>query len=254
VTATPPDLAAIELALPGAHVRFTTRAGGVSDGPYASLNLGRWTDDDPEAVAENRRRAVGGRPLAFGRQVHGTRVLPVAEATGDGAIEDADGVATTAPNLALLVLTADCLPVALATPGAVAMVHAGWRGLAAGVLEAGVAAVRELDGTAGAIHAAIGPGAGACCYEVGEEVAAQFPAWARGAGRRIDLKAVAGPRPCAGGQRLDLKAVAAARLRDAGAVAVTDVGRCTMCEPDVFFSHRASGGLTGRQGGLVWRS
>jgi len=231
-------LDAIDLALPGARVRFTTRAGGVSKGAYGSLNLGTWTADEPAAVAENRRRAAAGAPLAFGRQVHGTRVLRADGPTGDGAIEDADGVATAASGVGVIVLTADCLAVALAAPGAVAMVHAGWRGLADGVLEEGVRAVRELSGDpAAAIHAAIGPGAGACCYEVGDEVAARFPPWARGPGRTIDLKAVA-----------------AARLRDAGVAGVVDVGRCTMCEPDVLFSHRASGGLTGRQGGLAWRS
>jgi YfiH family protein len=228
------DAAHIELDLPGARVRFTTRAGGVSAGPYASLNLGLLTDDDPDAVAENRRRAADGAgPLAWGRQVHGTRVLTVAAATD--VAPDADGVATAARGLAAIVLTADCLAVALATPDAIAMVHAGWRGLADGVLEEGVRAVRALGGD-GPLHAAIGPGAGGCCYEVGDEVAVQFPAWART------------------GRRLDLKAVAAARLRAAGVAALTDVDRCTMCEPDTFFSHRASGGLTGRQGGLVWRS
>jgi YfiH family protein len=229
---------AIDLALPGAQVRFTTRAGGVSTGPYATLNLGPWTDDDPGAVAENRRRASGTLPLAFARQVHGTRVLRVGGPTAAGAVQDADGVATTHHDVALLVLTADCLPVALAAPGAVAMVHAGWRGLSDGALEEGVAAVRALGSEhGGPIHAAIGPGAGACCYEVGDEVAARFPAWARGPGRRIDLKAVA-----------------AARLREAGVTGVVDVGRCTMCEPEAFFSHRAGGGCTGRQGGLAWRS
>jgi YfiH family protein len=220
---------AIELELPGAHVRFTARAGGVSEGPYGSLNLGRWTDDDAAAVAENRRRAADGRPLAFARQVHGTRVLTLDGPTE--AIEEADGVVTRATGVAALVLTADCLPVALATSDAVAMLHAGWRGLADGVLEEGV---RALGG--GPVHAAVGPGAGGCCYEVGDEVAARFPAWARD------------------GRLLDLKAVAAARLRDAGVADVIDVGRCTMCEPDVFFSHRVSGPVTGRQGGLAWRS
>jgi YfiH family protein len=226
----------IELDLPGARVRFTTRAGGVSVGPYASLNLGVHTDDEPAAVDENRRRAADGSPLAWGRQVHGTRVLTVDGATTSASVSDADGVATAAHGLAALVLTADCLPVALATPGAVAMVHAGWRGLADGVLEEGVRAVRALGGD-GPLHAAIGPGAGGCCYEVGDEVAARFGE----VGRRAD-------------RTIDLKAIAAQRLRDAGAVEVLDVGRCTMCEPDVFFSHRASGGLTGRQGGLAWRS
>jgi YfiH family protein len=225
----------IELELPGAHVRFTARAGGVSDGPYASLNLGRWTDDDPAAVAENRRRAAGDRPLAFARQVHGTRVIAAGGPTTDEDIAEADGVATTARGVAALVLTADCLPVALAGDGGVAMLHAGWRGLADGVLEEGVRALRAL-GVDGDLHAAIGPGAGACCYAVGDEVAARFPAAARH------------------GRHLDLKAVAAQRLRAAGVVAVADVGRCTMCEPGVFFSHRAAGPTTGRQGGLAWRS
>jgi YfiH family protein len=225
----------IDLELPGARVRFTTRAGGVSAGPYASLNLGRWTADDPGAVAENRRRAGDGRPLAFARQVHGTAIVTVDGSTDEQAPADADGVATTARDVAALVLTADCLPVALATPHAVAMVHAGWRGLADGVLDAGVRAIRALG--AGAVHAAIGPGAGGCCYEVGDEVAARFPAWARTTGRKVDLKAVA-----------------AERLRAAGVVDVLDVERCTMCEPAVFFSHRASGPVTGRQGGLAWRS
>jgi YfiH family protein len=231
--AAPPDV--IELELPGAHVRFTARAGGVSDGPYAALNLGRWTDDDPAVVAENRRRAADGRPLAFARQVHGTRVVVADGATPDDAIAEADGVVTRATGVAALVLTADCLPVAVAGDGAVAMLHAGWRGLAGGVLEEGVRALRAL-GVAGDLHAAIGPGAGVCCYAVGDDVGAHFPA----AGRQ--------------GTHLDLKAVAAQRLRAAGVAEVHDVGRCTMCEPDVFFSHRASGGVTGRQGGLVWRS
>lgn len=234
-----PDLGALELTLPGAAVRFTTRAGGVSQGPYASLNLGRWTDDEPQAVAENRRRAAAGLPLAFGRQVHGTRVLTVGGPTPEDGIVEADGVATAESGVAALVLTADCLPVALAGGGAVAMVHAGWRGLAAGILEQGVRALRDLGvaGDGAPVHAAIGPGAGGCCYEVGEEVAARFPRWARRTGRRIDLKAVA-----------------AQRLHDAGVAQVVDVSRCTMCEPDVFFSHRASAGRTGRQGGLVWLS
>jgi polyphenol oxidase len=227
---------AIEIELPGARVRFTGREGGVSAAPYDSLNLGRWTDDDPEAVAENRRRAAGdGRPLAFARQVHGTRVITVDGATDEAAIEEADGVATTSRDVCALVLTADCLPVALATTNAIAMLHAGWRGLADGVLEAGVEALRALDPD-GEIHAAIGPAAGVCCYEVGDEVAARFPDEPRRADRHIDLKGIA-----------------ARRLAAAGVAQVQDVARCTMCEPGVFFSHRASGPVTGRQGGLLWR-
>jgi YfiH family protein len=223
---------AIELPLAGATVRFTARAGGVSDGPYRSLNLGLWTDDDPAAVAENRRRAADDRHVAYGRQVHGAHVLCAEAATAEPV--QADGQATTVPGLVALVVTADCLPIALAGDGGVAMLHAGWRGLVEGVVEEGVRVLRRL-GVAGRLEAAIGPGAGACCYEVGTDVASRFPAWARS------------------GRTLDLKAAATDRLRQAGVASVIDVGRCTMCEPDTFFSHRRSGGMTGRQGGLIWR-
>ena len=233
----------IEVELPGAHVLFTDRHGGVSAPPYATLNLGPWTDDDPVAVRENRGRVAdrAGRRLAGIKQVHGTRVLRVGGTVGTdpgGSVPtvspQADGVATARTAVAPLVLTADCLPVAITSPGAVAMVHAGWRGLADGVLAEGVAAVRELDGSEGALEAAIGPGAGACCYEVSEDVA-------------VALGTVRGPRGT-----VDLKALAAAHLRAAGVTAVHDVGACTMCD-ERFFSHRRDGGRTGRQAGVAWR-
>jgi YfiH family protein len=136
------------------------------------------------------------------------------------------------------VLTADCLAIALATPEAVAMVHAGWRGLADGVLEHGIAAVRELGGTDGPLTAAIGPAAGGCCYEVGDEVREAF-------GHAL----VGGAAP------IDLKHIARDRLEQAGAAAVHDVGLCTMCGgAGLFFSHRRDRGRTGRQAGVVWRS
>jgi YfiH family protein len=150
-------------------------------------------------------------------------------------VSEADGQATATRGLAALVLTADCLPVALIAPGAVAMVHAGWRGLADGVLEEGVEALRELSDD-GALEAAIGPGAGGCCYEVGAEVHAAF-------GRAPEQA------------HIDLKAIATERLRAAGVQQVHDVGICTMCShPELFFSHRRDGGLTGRQAGIAWRS
>jgi polyphenol oxidase len=210
--------------LPGGTALFTTRRGGVSEGPYASLNLGLWTDDDAGRVRDNRERvraAVGAERLAQGRQVHGTRVVVDAE-----GIEEADGQVTTVPGVAAMVLVADCLPVALAGPERVGMVHAGWRGLAAGVLDGGVEAT-------GAVAAAIGPGIGPCCYEVGD-----------------DVRAVFGTRE----PTLDLKAIARARLEAAGVRDVHDCGLCTSCDAERFFSHRRDRGVTGRQAGLAWRS
>jgi YfiH family protein len=210
--------------LPGGTALFTTRRGGVSEGPYASLNLGLWTDDDAGRVRDNRERlraAVGAERLAQGRQVHGTRVVVDAD-----SIEEADGQVTTAPGVAAMVVVADCLPVALAGRERVGMVHAGWRGLAAGVLEAGAEAT-------GAVAAAIGPGIGPCCYEVGDDVRAVF-----GTSERT----------------LDLKAIARARLEAAGVRDIHDCGLCTSCDAERFFSHRRDRGVTGRQAGLAWRS
>jgi polyphenol oxidase len=210
--------------LPGGTALFTTRRGGVSEGPYASLNLGLWTDDDPGCVQLNRERVqvqAGASRLAQGRQVHGTRV--VVDAHG---VEEADGQVTTARGVAAVVLVADCLPVALVGRDAAGVVHAGWRGLAGGVLEEGVAAC-------GAVAAAIGPGIGPCCYEVGDDVRAVFGT----------------SEPT-----LDLKAIARARLEAAGVGEVHDCGLCTSCDAERFFSHRRDRGVTGRQAGLAWRS
>lgn len=235
----------IAIELPGGCALFTTRRGGVSSGPYASLNLGRWTDDAPAAVEANRDRLAAATRIpraavAQGFQIHETTVRRVTVAPDPAAdLEQADGQATALTGVAPLVLTADCLPVALIACGAVAMVHAGWRGLAGGVLAEGVAALREL-GAAGPVAAAIGPGAGRCCYEVGDEVRDAFAAHAASA---FD------------GRRVDLKAIAARELRAAGVGEVHDVGLCTICsDPALFFSHRRDGGVTGRQAGVAWRA
>ncbi len=221
-----------------ARVLFTTRHGGVSEGPFASLNLGERTGDDPEAVAANHdrlRELADGTAIARCAQVHGRVVLRRSTPPGEERAQ-ADGIATSVTGVAALVLTADCLPVALSAPGAVAMVHAGWRGLASGVLAEGVAALRDV-GASGPVAAAIGPGAGGCCYEVGDEVRAAF----------------ADVPEAAHGRNVDLKAVAAARLRAAGVEAIHDAGLCTMCDAR-FFSHRRDHGTTGRQGGVAWLS
>ena len=217
------------------RVVFSTRQGGVSDGRYASLNLGLLTEDDPENVEENRRRLcaeVGAEPdrLALNRQIHGTMVRHAQP--GDRG-EHADGLWTEEPGVPMLVMTADCLPIALArtngdTP-ALAILHVGWRGLADGVIAKGVEAV------GGRLAAVIGPGIGPCCYEVGAEVAGRFDA---------DLT---------NGRRLDLWTAAERALRAAGVKEIERLDVCTACHPDLFFSHRRDEGVTGRQGviGLV---
>ena len=227
--------------LPGGRVLFTSRHGGVSTGRYASLNLGRLTDDDPDAVERNRARVAEavGRPwtaFAFGRQVHGAAVRRVDGAAAPVQGEPEDGQATARDDVAAMVFTADCLPVALVADGGVAMLHGGWRGLAEGILAEGVRALRDL-GVRGEVLAALGPSARGCCYEVGEEVHARFAAYDARVGER----------------GLALDAVARAQLHAAGVAQVLDTARCTMCD-DAFFSHRRDGGVTGRQGGVAWRA
>ena len=228
----------IRLELNGASVLYTAREGGVSEGPYAELNLGPWTEDDPEAVSANHDLLAVAAHLrrhdfAWGHQVHGIDVRALREppAEDDRALQT-DGQATRLTGVAPTVFVADCLPVALSSGDGVAMLHAGWRGLAGGILERGVATLRGL-GARGAVHAAIGPGAGPCCYEAGEEVHA---AVGHSAGANVDLKAAA-----------------AERLRAAGVTDVQDVGICTICD-ERFFSHRREGARAGRQAGVAWLS
>jgi hypothetical protein len=234
--------AAVQLTLPGARACFTTRRGGVSEGPYESLNLGILTDDDPERVSENRRRAaeaaeVDANRVAMGWQVHGADLLewdaaPAERAYAEPGGKDlprVDGHLTAEPGLALLVLVADCYPVALSDGSRAAMLHCGWRPLAGGLLER---AVGRLDGP---VAAAVGPGIGGCCYEVGPEVLEAFS----------DLGGVAD------GRMLDLRAVIARKLEAAGVTDVVHLDRCTSCRPDLYFSHRRDNGVTGRQAGMV---
>lgn len=223
---------------PGPYeVVFSTREGGVSEGPYASLNLGRATADEPERVDENRRRLcaeAGAQPeaLAMNYQHHSADVL---RARAGSRGERADGLWTEERGLPVLALAADCLPIALARANgakpAVAVLHAGWRGLVGGIAAEGV---KTLGG--GLVAAMIGPGIGPCCYEVGEEVAAPFRR-AFGMGLYRDGK-------------LDLWGAAERALRAAGVARVDRVDLCTACNPDRFFSHRRDDGLTGRQGVL----
>jgi YfiH family protein len=229
--------------LPGAAAAFSTRLGGVSEAPFESLNLGILTEDERDAVTENRHRlaaALGLRPehVAIGRQVHGAELRahsgpqePSCFAEPGSAVPpEVDGHVTAEPGVAPLVFVADCLPVALAGPGGVALLHCGWRGLAAGIVARGAEAV-------GATDAAIGPGIGPCCYEVGNEVLDAFS----GLGAGVSA-----------GRMLDLEAVTVRLLRRAGVERIEAAGLCTSCEEPLFFSHRRDGGRTGRQAGVAW--
>ena len=232
---------ALEADLPGARAVFSTRIGGVSEGPFASLNLGFLTEDEARSVARNRARlatALGLEPdrILVGHQVHGAEVMRHVSAQdppGYAKLADhppqVDGHATAFLGLAPMVLVADCLPIALSGPGGVAMLHGGWRGLALGIVERGA---REVEASA----AAIGPGIGPCCYEVGSEVVNAFADLGEG---------------IASGRMLDLAEVAERLLRRAGVERVERAGLCTSCERELFFSHRRDAGRTGRQAGVI---
>ena len=215
---------------PGPYVvAFTTRHGGVSEGPYASLNLGA-RGDDPACVEENRRRVcaelgLDATRLTVNRQRHSPTVHKAKAGSRD---EPGDGIWTDDPGLPMLALGADCVTIAVAAaegPPRLGVVHAGWRGLAEGVVGAGVAALGE-----GAKAAIVGPSVGPCCYEVGPEVSARFDA---------DLTR---------GGILDLWTAAERELVRAGVESVERVDLCTRCNPDLFFSHRRSGPARGAQG------
>jgi polyphenol oxidase len=240
-------------ALDGAGIRvaFTTRHGGYSNDGFSSLNLSFFSGDDPELVRANRMRALGalGAPLAAwtsGRQVHGARVEqidPTLAGRGadspDSTIPGIDAMWTDEPRVALAVLTADCVPILLADPerGCIASVHAGWRGMTEGVIEAAVAA---MGGDPAGMLAFIGPSIGPCCYEVGEEVADV----ARAAlGPEVERRN--------GSVRLDLWTGARIALRRSGVTAITTAALCTKSEPHRFYSHRA--GDTARQGLIAYR-
>lgn len=227
---------------PGPYVvAFSTRVGGVSEGPYQSRNLGILTGDDPHRVVENRSRLaeeVGVDPerARMGWQQHGTEVR---RATPEGILtpgtrhEPCDGWWSDEPGQAMVVLTADCLPVVLARANgarpALAVLHVGWKGLLGGIVRNGVDA---LGG--GRLAAAIGPGIGPCCYEVGPEVAGPY---VERFGPEVEVDG-----------RLDLWRSAELALEEAGVDEIERTDLCSFCHPELFFSHRRDRGDTGRQG------
>lgn len=243
-----------------ARAVFSSREGGVSDAPFDSLNVGLHVGDEPACVLDNRRRAaalVGLEPaqVAGVTQVHGADVwvdlrggaeLPgdVRWDGGDASPIEADALVTTRSGVALAVAVADCMPIAIAWGDAIAAIHAGWRSLDGGVIEATLAMLRRAAGSAVALanvgpFAVIGPALGPCCMEVGEEVAARF-------GSASIIRRDGAPRPS-----LDARAEATRRLERVGA-RVEHVEVCTRCDPRLF-SHRGEAGRTGRQSLLVRR-
>jgi polyphenol oxidase len=232
----------LEAELHGARAAFTTRLGGVSEAPFDSLNLGVRTDDPDANVARNRERlaaALGHDParITIGLQVHAAELaihagpqVPSPFAAPGSEIPEVDGHVVRDSSLVPLVFAADCLPVALSGPAGVAMLHCGWRGLAGGIVARGAAAVEATD-------AAIGPGIGPCCYEVGPEVLDAFAHLGEG---------------IASDRMLDLPEVARRLLGAAGVRRIESADPCTRCNPELFFSHRRDAGRTGRQAGLAW--
>ena len=227
---------------------FTERTGGVSVAPFDTLNLGILTADRRDAVLENRRRVVGALdvpPWAMGWQKHGAELARVTTETAgagfdDGApIEGVDALAVEEARVPVAVLVADCLPIALAARagGLLVAVHAGWRGLAAGVLQRALALFAEPP------LATIGPAIGPCHYEVGEEVVTAVDEASPG-GAVVDRRD--------GRSYLDLASTAEGALRAAGVAEVERAGLCTACEPERFFSHRRDG-ETGRQALVAMR-
>ncbi|MEY9212987.1 peptidoglycan editing factor PgeF [Thermobifida halotolerans] len=235
----------IELA-PGVRAGFTGRDGGVSREPYATLNLGGHVGDDPEAVAENRRRAARGfgldpRDVVWMNQVHGADAVTV---TGSGPAGDVDAVVTTVPGLALAVLVADCLPVLVADAeaGVVGAAHSGRPGMAAGVVASLVAEMERHGARPERCAALLGPVVCGRCYEVPEELQEEVARSVPEARCTTD----------AGTPGVDIRAGVTAQLKRLGVTNVTHDARCTRESTDLFSYRRDA--TTGRFAGYIWKA
>lgn len=243
----------------GARHGFSTRYGGVSTGIFSSLNLAMSRGDESAAVEENYRRlcsAVGadGKKAALTKQVHGNTVRVVTDA--DPALSwemrpECDGLVTAEQGITLFCFTADCVPVLLCDEkhGVAGAVHCGWRSSVADILGVAVEKMTALGAEAGSIRAAVGPAIGACCFQVGPEVPE--------AAERLlgeDLGALCRADPGHDGKYLlDLRGVNRRRLLQLGLgaenICVSD--ECTVCQPEKYWSHRATRGQRGCQGALI---
>ena len=235
---------------PGITAAFTTRAGGVSDAPYSSLNLAKHVGDDGGAVDVNRVNAatalgVDVRRVTWCEQIHGDTVATVTKHDAGRTMREADGLVTTERDVPLAVLAADCVLVLVADRhrGVIGAAHAGRRGLVGGIVEVTVGTMLDLGARRDDLVAAIGPSIGPCCYEVGDDVAAEV----------TDVLPVTKATTREGRTALDLPAGVRHVLAREGVVAVTAVGGCTAHQPGLFFSHRRDG-VTGRHAGIVWRA
>lgn len=236
---------------------FTTRLGGVSAGVFESLNLGENRGDEPAAVRENYRRlkeALGIRKLCFTKQIHKNAVRYVTSADArepfESSLYECDGLVTDEPGLALIIFTADCIPILLCDPvrRVIAAAHAGWRGTVADIAGKAVDAMTKLGCVPENIRAAIGPGISKCCFETGPEVPAAVRAVLGPSGEEFIA-----PGKAEGKALVDLKGVNRALLLRAGLRSehIDVSSECTVCSSDKYWSHRATRGNRGCQGAVI---
>jgi YfiH family protein len=235
------------LAIEGLVHAVFTRLGGVSQGPFTALNVGNSVGDDEAAVAENHARVyahldLSAEHVASPQQVHGNHVARVTQPDAGRRFPNTDGLVTSTPGIALLLRFADCQPILLYDPAhhALALIHAGWRGVAQGIARRAVEVMREAFGSRPSqLIVGLGPAIGPCCYTVGHKVAVAMgyalPNWSQ-------VMVSEGEDQW----RLDLSAANVQQLAAEGVQRIEEAGICTACHLDEFYSHRGENGQTGR--------